>query len=94
MAKKTESVVIVPKMPGDVRRNIAKLERRATPAKKSFSETEITITMTGEEWFTILTKMVRPTEALSAKGKVVFKSAQAKLVAAIEPVSEATKGIQ
>jgi hypothetical protein len=53
----------------------------------TFRDMDVTVTMTGEEWFTLIAKMVG--KPLSKKGYQVLKSAQSKLTDQVVAASDA-----
>lgn len=53
-----------------------------------FPKAAVTVTLTGEEWTAVLTRMALPADALSPYGRAVYRSAQQKLADQIGTASD------
>lgn len=54
----------------------------------AFPKAPVTVTLTGEEWTAVLTRLALPADALSPYGRAVYRSAQAKLADQIGAASD------
>jgi hypothetical protein len=60
-------------------------------AADRFSKMDVTVTLTGEEWFAIVSRLAR--KELSRKGAQVYLSAQDKLQEQLSAASEAARSL-
>ncbi len=58
----------------------------------TFSEMDVTVTMRGEEWFTIMAQLAR--RDLSLKGKTLLKSGLKKMQEQVVAASDANPEVQ
>lgn len=54
----------------------------------AFPKAPVTVTLTGEEWTAVLTRLALPEGALSSYGRTVYRSAQQKLADQIGEASD------